>query len=98
MAWAKMATLATFHNWTFFVHNLTKTYTKFDIEIDHKLVRGLDYYNRTVFEIHPNEEKSQSSILSGGRYDGLMNLLGGPDVPGVGFGSGIERIILRLKH
>jgi len=80
------------------VHNLTKTYTKFDIEIDHKLVRGLDYYNRTVFEIHPNEEKSQSSILSGGRYDGLMNLLGGPDVPGVGFGSGIERIILNLEN
>ena len=61
-------------------------------------MRGLDYYNRTVFEIHPNEEKSQSSILSGGRYDGLMSLLEGPDVPGVGFGSGIERIILNLKN
>ena len=80
------------------IQKLTKTYNEFDIEIDHKLVRGLDYYNRTVFEIHPNEEKSQSSILSGGRYDGLMSLLGGPDVPGVGFGSGIERIILNLKN
>ncbi|HJN58831.1 MAG TPA: histidine--tRNA ligase, partial [Dehalococcoidia bacterium] len=79
------------------IQNLTKIYNKFEIEIDHKLVRGLDYYNRTVFEIHPNEERSQSSILSGGRYDGLINLLGGPDVPGVGFGSGIERIIININ-
>ena len=80
------------------IQNLTKVYNKFEIEIDHKLVRGLDYYNRTVFEIHPNEERSQSSILSGGRYDGLINLLGGPDVPGVGFGSGIERIIININN
>ena len=81
-----------------YLYKLTKNYNKFDIEIDHKLVRGLDYYNRTVFEIHPSKQKSQSSILSGGRYDGLINLLGGPNVPGVGFGSGIERIIINVQQ
>ncbi len=66
--------------------------------IDEQLVRGLDYYTRTVFEFHPQEEGSQSSMGSGGRYDGLIALLGGPPTPGVGFGSGFERIILNLKR
>ena len=66
--------------------------------IDERLVRGLDYYTRTVFEFHPLEEGAQSSMGSGGRYDGLVELLGGAPTPGVGFGSGIERLIINLKR
>lgn len=65
---------------------------------DHRLVRGLDYYTRTVFEIQPPDEGGQSTIVGGGRYDGLMEALGGPPTPGIGFGSGIERLILNLKR
>ena len=63
-----------------------------------RLVRGLDYYTRTVFEVQPKEEGGQSSIGGGGRYDGLMEMLGGRPTPGIGFGTGIERIILNLKR
>ena len=66
--------------------------------VDHRLVRGLDYYSRTVFEIQPPEEGSQSTIVGGGRYDGLIQELGGRPTPGVGFGSGMERIIVNLKR
>jgi histidyl-tRNA synthetase len=66
--------------------------------IDERLVRGLDYYTRTVFEFHPHEEGSQSSMGSGGRYDGLVELLGGPPTPGVGFGTGFERLIINIKR
>jgi histidyl-tRNA synthetase len=62
------------------------------------LVRGLDYYTRTVFEVEPEEEGSQSSIGGGGRYDGLIELLGGPPTPGIGFGTGIERIVINMKR
>lgn len=58
-----------------------------------KLVRGLDYYNRTVFEITSGELGAQNSVGGGGRYDGLVELLGGPSLPAIGFGTGIERII-----
>lgn len=58
-----------------------------------KLVRGLDYYNSTVFEVTSNELGSQNSIGGGGRYDGLIKQLGGPDLPAFGFGAGLERII-----
>lgn len=61
--------------------------------INTRLVRGLDYYNRTVFEFTANQLGSQNSIGSGGRYDGLLSNLGGPDLPAVGFGAGLERII-----
>lgn len=57
------------------------------------LVRGLDYYNKTVFEIVSGELGSQNSIGGGGRYDGLLSNLGGPDLPSIGFGTGIERIL-----
>ena len=68
-------------------------------EIDPLLVRGLDYYNRTVFEIVPtDDERAQSTIGGGGRYDGLVEILGGPPTPGMGFGSGIERIILEMQR
>jgi histidyl-tRNA synthetase len=66
--------------------------------VDHRLVRGLDYYTRTVFEIQPVVEGAQSTICGGGRYDGLIEQLGGPSTPGIGFGSGIERLILNLKR
>ncbi len=69
-----------------------------DYKIDHTLVRGLDYYTRTVFEFIPTEASSQSTLGSGGRYDGLMEQLGGRPTPGVGFGTGLERIILNLKR
>ena len=62
-------------------------------EINHKLVRGLDYYNKTVFEIVAGELGAQNSIGAGGRYDGLISSLGGPDLQAVGFGTGMERII-----
>lgn len=62
-------------------------------QIQPKLVRGLDYYNKTVFEITSGELGAQNSIGGGGRYDGLLASLGGADLPAVGFGSGLERII-----
>ena len=65
--------------------------------IDHRLVRGLDYYTRTVFEIQPEDEGVQSTIGGGGRYDGLIEELGGKPTPALGFATGIERIILNLK-
>lgn len=61
-----------------------------------RLVRGLDYYNNTVFEITSNELGAQNSLGGGGRYDGLLKQLGGPDLPACGFGAGIERIIQTL--
>ncbi len=68
--------------------------------LDSRLVRGLDYYSRTVFEIWPEEKDSglQLGILSGGRYDGLVQSLGGPKTPATGWGMGVERLILLLKE
>ena len=62
------------------------------------LVRGLDYYTRTVFEFVGPEEKAQSAICSGGRYDGLVEEIGGPPTPGIGFGAGIERALIALEQ
>ena len=58
----------------------------------------MDYYNRTVFEFEPSTEGSQTSLFGGGRYDPLIGILGGDETPGVGFGSGIERIILEIQR
>jgi len=66
--------------------------------IDTSLVRGLDYYTRTVFEIQPELEGAQNTLGGGGRYDGLITEIGGKPTPGVGFATGIERIILNLKR
>jgi len=66
--------------------------------INHRLVRGLDYYTKTVFEVWAAGIGAQSAVCGGGRYDGLAELLGGPPTPGVGFGSGLERIILVMKQ
>jgi histidyl-tRNA synthetase len=65
--------------------------------INSRLVRGFDYYTRTVFEIQPQEEGSQSALGGGGRYDELIEELGGKPTPALGFAAGIERIILNLK-
>ncbi len=65
-------------------------------QINNKLVRGLDYYNHTVFEITSQELGSQNSLGGGGRYDGLMKEMGGADLPAFGFGAGLERVIQTL--
>ncbi|MFH1647627.1 MAG: histidine--tRNA ligase [Chloroflexota bacterium] len=67
------------------------------VNINHRLVRGLDYYTRTVFEVQPEGGGSQSTLGGGGRYDDLIEELGGKPTPAIGFGTGIERIILNLK-
>ena len=66
--------------------------------INPRLVRGLDYYTRTVFEFQPRDEGAQSTVGGGGRYDDLIEELGGPPTPGIGFATGIERIVLNLKR
>lgn len=63
-------------------------------EVDPRLVRGLDYYERTVFEIVSGGLGAQNALLGGGRYDGLVEELGGPAVPGFGFAAGMERLVL----
>lgn len=66
--------------------------------VNTRLVRGLDYYCDTVFEfVSLNKEKGQTTICGGGRYDGLVSQLGGPDVSGIGFAMGIERLLLTLE-
>jgi histidyl-tRNA synthetase len=66
-------------------------------EINHKLVRGLDYYNRSVFEWVTDKLGAQGTVCAGGRYDGLVTQLGGKPTPGVGFAMGVERLILLLE-
>jgi histidyl-tRNA synthetase len=66
-------------------------------EINPLLVRGLDYYTRTVFEFTGAREGAQSSLGGGGRYDGLVELLGGQPTPAVGFGLGVERIMIEMR-
>lgn len=63
---------------------------------DDKLVRGLDYYCHTVFEIKSGSLGAQNSLGGGGRYDGLLSQIGGKDLPGIGFATGIERVIIAL--
>jgi histidyl-tRNA synthetase len=66
-------------------------------QLNLRLVRGLDYYTRTVFEVEPLENGGQSALGGGGRYDNLIEELGGKPTPAVGFAAGLERIILNLK-
>jgi histidyl-tRNA synthetase len=66
--------------------------------LDPTLVRGLDYYTRTVFEFTSSQLGAQSALGGGGRYDGLVTELGGPEVPAVGWAAGIERILLALDE
>ncbi|CAI2605065.1 Histidine--tRNA ligase [Apilactobacillus kunkeei] len=68
-------------------------------DVDHTMVRGLDYYNHTIFEIMANAKElgeGYTTICAGGRYDGLVEELGGPQMPGVGFGLGVERLLLLM--
>jgi len=67
-------------------------------KLDHKLVRGLDYYTRTVFEVVSDSLGAQSSLCGGGRYDDLMSVLGGGSSPGIGFAAGIERAIIVMEE
>ncbi|MCX7721182.1 MAG: histidine--tRNA ligase [Dictyoglomus thermophilum] len=67
-------------------------------KISPKLVRGLDYYTRTVFEITTTSLGAQNAVVGGGRYDNLVETYGGPSTPGLGFALGIERLILLLKQ
>ena len=69
-----------------------------DYQIEKRLVRGLDYYTRTVFEIVPPDKGQQSTLVAGGRYDGLIEELGGRATPGIGFGMGIDRVLDNLMR
>ena len=69
-----------------------------DFKIDFRIVRGLDYYTDTTFEFVSEDLGSQDALGGGGRYDGLIEQLGGKTVPGVGFGSGVERIIIAAER
>ena len=62
------------------------------------IVRGLDYYTKTVFEIISNAIGSQGTVCGGGRYDGLIKQVGGPEMPGVGFGMGMERLLMVMEN
>ena len=79
------------------IQNLLKE-SSIEFIINPNLVRGLDYYCHTVFEFKSNDLGSQDTLIGGGRYDGLVKLLGGPDVPGVGWAGGIERLILLMQN
>jgi len=66
--------------------------------VDPRLVRGLDYYCHTCFEIISDDLGSQGTVMGGGRYDGLVGIMGGPETPGVGWASGVERCMMLLKE
>ncbi|MBM3189128.1 MAG: histidine--tRNA ligase [Chloroflexi bacterium] len=76
-----------------YLDDLERPYT-----INHRLVRGLDYYTKTVFEVWAQGIGAQGAICGGGRYDGLAEELGGDPTPGIGFGSGMERLVLAMKQ
>lgn len=80
-------------------NDLKKYLTEIGIpfEVDTSLVRGLDYYTKTVFEIKSGDLGAQSTVCGGGRYDGLVEQLGGASTPGIGFSMGIERLISILE-
>jgi histidyl-tRNA synthetase len=66
-------------------------------QVNSKLVRGLDYYNHTVFEVSSSLLGAQNALGGGGRYDGLIPMLGGPEIPSIGFATGIERILVAMQ-
>jgi histidyl-tRNA synthetase len=68
-----------------------------EVRFDHRLVRGLDYYTKTAYEILSGDLGAQNAVCGGGRYDNLAGAIGGPDAPGVGFASGIERIVITME-
>ena len=80
--------------------SLKKILTDYGVkfEVDPKIVRGLDYYTRTVFEFISRDIGSQGTVCGGGRYDGLVSELGGQAVPALGFGMGLERLIMTMEN
>ena len=66
--------------------------------LNHRMVRGLDYYTKTVFEVWAQGIGAQNAVCGGGRYDALAEVLGGPATPAIGFASGIERIVMTMQH
>ncbi len=80
--------------------NLKKSLNLLNIEFqeNEKLVRGLDYYCETVFEFKTDDLGTQDTLLGGGRYDGLIGFLGGPDIPGIGWAAGIERLAMLMEY
>ncbi|WP_439001648.1 histidine--tRNA ligase [Pediococcus damnosus] len=81
------------------VKNLLET-LQIDYQVDASMVRGLDYYNHTIFEIMANDKalgKDDVTVCAGGRYNGLVEELGGPETPGIGFGLGVERLLLLMQ-
>ncbi len=66
--------------------------------IDKRLVRGLDYYTKTAFEVQSGDLGAQNAVCGGGRYDNLSEAIGGPHVPGVGFAAGLDRIVLTMEQ
>ncbi len=66
-------------------------------EVTPRLVRGLDYYTRTTFEINSDVLGAQNALLGGGRYDGLSEMIGGPPAPGIGFAIGQDRLVLAVE-
>lgn len=88
----------TAHSTEFFAY-VKEAITKLGIAytLNPRLVRGLDYYQHTVFEFTTDRLGAQGTVLAGGRYDGLVALMGGPDIPGVGFAAGIERLLALLE-
>lgn len=73
------------------------TLTGIEFSINPKIVRGLDYYTRTVFEFITTDIGAQGTVCGGGRYDGLIETLGGPKTPALGFGMGLERLIITME-
>lgn len=71
---------------------------KIPYKVNHRIVRGLDYYSRTAFEFTTDKLGAQNAICAGGRYDGLVHTMGGQDVGGVGFSIGVERLILLMQE
>ncbi len=66
--------------------------------VNPKIVRGLDYYTKTAFEFVSYEIGAQGTVCGGGRYDGLVKDIGGPEIPGIGFGMGIERLLMTMEN
>ena len=74
------------------------TAANISFEVDDRIVRGLDYYTKTVFEVITKKDSDALTVCGGGRYDGLIKQLGGPAMPAVGFGMGMERVLMLLEE
>ncbi len=86
------------HDAAAFYERLKEALARFGVPFTEnpRIVRGLDYYNHTAFEFVTTELGAQGTVLAGGRYDGLVELMGGPPIPGIGWGAGIERLAMLI--